>query len=71
MGVNKQQIRFNYARKTFEAVVQQDPDCAMGYWGIAVDLLGNSLSSPPSRTNAQAAWAALELARAKAYLAQR
>jgi hypothetical protein len=21
---------FNYARKSFEAVVQQDPDCAMG-----------------------------------------
>ena len=55
---------FNYARKSFEAVVQQDPDCAMGYWGIAVDLLGNSLSSPPSRTDAQAAWAALEKARA-------
>jgi tetratricopeptide (TPR) repeat protein len=55
---------FNYARKTFEAVLTQDPACAMAYWGIAVDLLGNTLSAPPSRANAQTAWEALEKARA-------
>ena len=38
---------FNYARKTFEAVLQKDPNCAMAYWGIAMDLLGNSLSDRP------------------------
>src|SRR5262245_52861152 len=47
---------FLYARKTFEEVLQQDPRCAIAYWGIAVDLLGNSLAAPPSRTDAQAAW---------------
>jgi tetratricopeptide (TPR) repeat protein len=55
---------FNYARKTFEAVVQQDPNCALAYWGIAVDLLGNSLVGPPSSKDAEAASAALEKARA-------
>ena len=33
---------FINARKTFEGVLQQDPNCAMAYWGIAMDLLGNS-----------------------------
>jgi tetratricopeptide (TPR) repeat protein len=51
------------ARKMFEAVLQQDPGCVMAYWGVAVDLLGNSLSSPPAPKEAQAAWAALEQAR--------
>jgi tetratricopeptide (TPR) repeat protein len=55
---------FNYARKTFEGVLQRDPACAMAYWGIAVDLLGNTLVGPPSRANAQTAWEALEKARA-------
>ena len=55
---------FNYARKTFEGVLQQDPSCAIAYWGLALDLLGNSLSAPPSRKDAQAAWEALEKARA-------
>jgi tetratricopeptide (TPR) repeat protein len=55
---------FNYARKTFEAVLQQDPNCAVAYWGKAVDLLGNTLSGPPSSNDAQLAWAALEKARA-------
>ena len=55
---------FNYAGKTFRGVLQQDPNCAMAYWGIAVDLLGNSLSAPPPLKGAQAAWEALEKARA-------
>jgi hypothetical protein len=54
---------FGPARKTFEAVLQQDPKCAMAYWGIAVDHLGNSLAAPPQRKSAQAAWEALEKAR--------
>src|SRR5262249_18722128 len=41
----------------------QDPGCAIAYWGIALDLLGNSLAGTPSRENANAAWAALEKAR--------
>ena len=37
---------FVQARKIFEAVLQQDPSCAIAYWGIAVDLLGNTLAAP-------------------------
>jgi len=62
---------FTYGRKTFEAVLQQDPDCAIAYWGIAVDLLGNSLSAPPSVKDAQAAWEALEKARSVGAKTQR
>jgi tetratricopeptide (TPR) repeat protein len=55
---------FNYARKTFEGVLQDDPDCVMAYWGVAMDLLGNTLVGPPPRADAQKAWEALEKARA-------
>jgi len=55
---------FGEARKTFEAVLKQDPSCAIAYWGIALDLLGNTLVAPPSRQNAQLAWEGLEKARA-------
>jgi hypothetical protein len=55
---------FNYAGKTFRNVLAQDPTCAMAYWGIALDLLGNTLSSPPSAEAARSAWAELEKARA-------
>jgi tetratricopeptide (TPR) repeat protein len=54
---------FNYAGKTFQSVLKQDPKCAMAYWGIALDLLGNTLSSPPPAQAARAAWDALEKAR--------
>jgi tetratricopeptide (TPR) repeat protein len=55
---------FIQARKTFEAVLQQDPNCAIAYWGIALDLLGNSLVGPPPLKTLQMAWEALEKARA-------
>jgi hypothetical protein len=35
---------FLIARRTFEGVLRQDPNCAMAYWGIAIDLLGNTLA---------------------------
>ena len=54
---------FGYAGKTFRAVLDRDPSCAMAYWGMALDLLGNSLSYPPSKQNAEAAWRLLEEAR--------
>ncbi len=54
---------FGEARKTFDAVLKDDPNCAMAYWGIALDYLGNSLSGPPQAKNAQAAWEALEKAK--------
>lgn len=55
---------FGYAGKTFRSVLEKDPNCVMAYWGIALDLLNNSLSAPPSAKNAQAAWTAIEKARA-------
>ena len=54
---------FNYAGKTFRGVLEQDPSCAMAYWGIALDLMGNTLSSPPSKQAAEQAWGVLEKAR--------
>jgi tetratricopeptide (TPR) repeat protein len=54
---------FNYAGKTFRGVLGQDPECAMAYWGIALDMMGNTLSSPPSLQTAKAAWELLEKAR--------
>src|SRR5262245_42961519 len=55
---------FLIARRTFEGILQQDPNCAIAYWGVAMDLLGNTLAQPPSRANAEAACAALDNARA-------
>ena len=54
---------FLIARRTFEGVLRQDPNCAIAYWGIAIDLLNNVFVSPPSRADAEAAWAALDKAR--------
>jgi tetratricopeptide (TPR) repeat protein len=55
---------FLMARRTFEGVLQQDPNCAIAQWGVAMDYLGNTLVGPPARADAEAAWAALEKARA-------
>ena len=62
---------FLIARRTFEGVLRQDPNCAMAHWGIALDLLGNSLATVPPRADAEAAWAALEKARAVGAKTQR
>jgi tetratricopeptide (TPR) repeat protein len=55
---------FLIARRTFEGILQQDPTCAIAYWGVAMDYLGNTLATVPTRAEAQAAWDALEKARA-------
>ena len=55
---------FLIARRTFEDVLQKDPNCAIAYWGIAADYLGNTLATTPTQAEAQAAWAALEKGRA-------
>jgi tetratricopeptide (TPR) repeat protein len=54
---------FPEAYKTFNAVLERDPSCAIAHWGIAVNYLGNSLVAPPPLKDIQAAWAALEKAR--------
>src|SRR5437870_10850448 len=55
---------FTIARRTFEGILRQDPSCAMAHWGVAMDILGNSLVGPPTRDNANVAWVELEKARA-------
>src|SRR5258708_38099468 len=62
---------FLIARRTFEGILQQDPACAMAYWGVAMDLLGNTLATAPTRAEAEAAWDALEKARAAGAKTQR
>src|SRR3954463_1720012 len=62
---------FLIARRTFEGVLREDPNCAMAYWGIALDLLNNSLAVVPPRADAEAASAALEKARAVGAKTQR
>ena len=53
---------FTEARKVFDAVIQQDPKCAMAYWGLAVNYLGNSLAASPPPKDAAAASEALSSA---------
>ena len=38
---------FDAASKAFASVTQTDPSCAMGYWGMAMTLLGNPFAWPP------------------------
>ncbi len=62
---------FTEARKAFDAVIQQDASCAMAYWGLAVNYLGNSLAGAPSLKDITAASEALEKARAVGAKTQR
>ena len=62
---------FIIARRTFEGILQKDPTCAMAYWGVAMDYLGNTLATTPTRAEAQAGWDALEKARAAGAKTQR
>jgi tetratricopeptide (TPR) repeat protein len=57
---------FTEGGKTFEAIVREEPSCVMAYWGLAVNLLGNSLVGPPSPKDAQKAWEVLEKAKGEA-----
>ena len=56
--------------KAFTAVTQADPDCAMGYWGIAMSLW-YQIWSPPSPANLKRGWEAVEKAKAAATKTQR
>jgi hypothetical protein len=55
---------FTEARKVFDAVIQQDPSCAIAYWGLAVNYLGNSLAGAPAPKDIAAASEGLDRARA-------
>ena len=39
---------FSEAMKAFQTVLETDSSCAMGYWGIAMSLLGNPLVGAPT-----------------------
>ena len=62
---------FTEGRKVFDAVIQRDPKCAMAYWGLAVNYLGNSLAGSPAPKDLVAASEALEKARAAGAQTQR
>ena len=55
---------FPQTTRAFEAVVQTDPDCAIGHWGIAMSQRGNPLVGAPSPAANKTAWAAVEKAKA-------
>src|SRR5881409_2946773 len=57
---------FTEGSKTFEAIVREEPSCVMAYWGLAVNLLGNSLVGPPPAKDAQKAWEVLDKAKGEA-----
>ena len=57
---------FTEGGKVFEAIVREEPGCVMAYWGLAVNLLGNSLAAPPPPKDAQKAWEVLEKAKGEA-----
>jgi hypothetical protein len=55
---------FTKAGQAFKAIIEQDPGCAVAYWGIAVNLLGNSLAGPPPARDQQEAAEAVAKGRA-------
>jgi tetratricopeptide (TPR) repeat protein len=56
--------------KVFTDVAQADPDCAMGYWGIAMSLW-YQIWSPPSPASLKRGWEAVEKAKAAPTKTQR
>ncbi len=49
--------------KAFRAVVEADPSCAMGYWGIAISQRPNPLTAPFPAQLLQQGWVAIRQAR--------
>jgi hypothetical protein len=49
--------------KAFRAVVDVDPSCAMGYWGIAISQRPNPLTAPFPAQLLQQGWVAIRQAR--------
>lgn len=55
---------FAESRRTFEAVLQADPDCAMAYWGIALTQWGNPFAGLKSAPAIDLGRAAIEKGKA-------
>lgn len=51
------------AAKAFAEVAKSDPDCAMAYWGIAVNRRANPLAGAPDATAFKDGWEAVEKAK--------
>ena len=49
--------------KAFRAVVEREPSCAMGYWGIAISQRPNPLTAPFPPQLLQQGWVAIQQAR--------
>jgi hypothetical protein len=45
---------FLIARRKFEGILQQDPACAMAYWGVAMDYLAGRLAGGLGRAGKSA-----------------
>jgi hypothetical protein len=57
--------------KAFTALAQQEPSCAMAYWGIAISQRPNPLVAPFPAELMDKAWQAIEAGRAAAAKTQR
>ena len=57
--------------KAFRAIVEQEPSCAMGYWGIAISQRPNPLTAPFPPQLLQQGWSAIQQARAAGAPTQR
>jgi hypothetical protein len=52
--------------KAFQAIIKEDPDCAMAYWGLAMSELPNPLVPPFPPANLKAGWEAIQQGKAAA-----
>lgn len=59
------------ATEAFTTIVQTDPDCAMGHWGVAMTRVENPFAWPPQPKMLQEGWAAIEKAKAAGAKTQR
>jgi hypothetical protein len=50
--------------KAFQAVIQEDPTCAIAYWGLAMSELANPLGPPFPPANLKAGWEAIQQGKA-------
>jgi hypothetical protein len=57
--------------KAFQSVAQQEPSCAMAYWGIAISQRPNPLTAPFAAVLLKQGWEAIQKARTAAPPSQR
>jgi hypothetical protein len=50
--------------KAFQAIIKEDPDCAIAYWGLAMSELPNPLVPPFPPANLKAGWEAIRQSKA-------